>query len=261
MAIAEEPKEKKHEGMAGLAKGLAIIEAFSVHPVMSVADAARASGATRAAARRCLLTLVELNYLELSGRNFRPLPCLRRLGGMMSERDKLVQIAQPLLERARDEVAESVSLAVLDDDQSLFIARAQAEHYVQTGVRVGAYLPLYCSATGRILLGRHTDDDITRRLSRHPMSARSPRTLTTIPDILSAIRTAAKNGYAISDEELAPGIRSMAVPVFVANGDIVAAVSVSAASARVKVSDLRKRLLPVLLNCANQIARPLKELR
>src|SRR5260370_3414827 len=148
MAIAEEPKEKRHEGMAGLAKGLGIIEAFAVHPVMSVADAARASGATRAAARRCLLTLVELNYLELSGRDFRPLPRLRRLGGMMSERDKLVQIAQPLLERARDEVAESVSLAVLDDDQAHFIARAQAEHYVHTALRVAAYLPLYCSSTG-----------------------------------------------------------------------------------------------------------------
>lgn len=260
MAITE-PKGKKQEGMAGLAKGLAIIEAFSVHPVMNVADAARASGATRAAARRCLLTLVELGYLELSGRDFRPLPRLRRLGGMLSERDKLAQVAQPHLERARDEVAESISLAVLDDDQSLFIARAQAEHYVQTGVRVGATLPLYCSATGRILLGLHADEDISRRLSRYPISARSSRTLTRIPDILSAIRTAAKNGYAISDEELAPGIRSMAVPVHSADGDIVATVSVSAASARVKVSDLRKRLLPVLLNCANQIERPLKELR
>jgi IclR family transcriptional regulator, pca regulon regulatory protein len=87
--------------------------------------------------------------------------------------------------------------------------RAQAEHYVQTGVRVSAYLPLYCSATGRVLLDRHADDDITWRLSRHAMPARSPRTLTTIPDILTAIRTAEKNGYAISDEELAPGIRSM----------------------------------------------------
>ncbi|MCA1454648.1 helix-turn-helix domain-containing protein [Bradyrhizobium sp. BRP22] len=259
MATAE-PKEKR-EGMAGLAKGLAIIEAFSVHPVMSVADAARASGATRAAARRCLLTLVELNYLELSGRDFRPLPRLRRLGGVISERERLAQVAQPLLERARDEVSESVSLAVLDNDQSLFIARAEAQHYVQTGVRVGAYLPLYCSATGRILLGRHTDDDIARRLSRYPMIARAPRTLTKMPDILSAIKTAAKNGYAVIDEELAPGIRAMAVPVFGPNGDIVAAVSVSAASARVKVSDLRKRMLPVLLDCANRIAQPLKELR
>lgn len=260
VVVIAEPKEKR-EGMAGLAKGLAIIEAFSVHPVMSVADAARASGATRAAARRCLLTLVELNYLELSGRDFRPLPRLRRLGSVMSERDKLAQIAQPLLERARDEVSESVSLAVLDDDQSLFIARAEAQHYVQTGVRVGAHLPLYCSATGRILLGRHADDDIARRLSRYPTIARAPRTLVTVPEILTAIRTAVKNGYAIIDEELAPGIRAMAVPVFEANGEIVATVSVSAASARVKVSDLKKRLLPVLLTCANQISQSLRELR
>ena len=257
---SEKPAEKR-EGMAGLAKGLAIIEAFSVQSAMSVADAARASGTTRAAARRCLLTLVELNYLELSGREFRPLPRLRRLGGITSERDKLVQIALPLLERARDELAESVSLAVLDDDQSLFIARAEAQHIVSTGVRVGAYLPLYCSATGRVLLSRHTDSDIAQRLGRHPMVARTPRGLATIPDILAAIRTAADNGYAISDEELALGIRSLAVPVVAVHGEIVAAVSVSAASARVKVIDLRKRLLPLLLMSANHISQSLKALR
>src|SRR5260221_2632227 len=186
------PSEKR-EGMAGLAKGLAIIEAFSVNSVMSVADAARASGATRAAARRCLLTLVELNYLELSGREFRPLPRLRRLGGMTSGRDQLIHIALPLLERARDELAESVSLAVLDDDQSLFIARAEAQHIVSTGVRVGAYLPLYCSATGRVLLGGHADADIRKQLRRSPIVARTPRGLTKLPDILAAIKTAAQD--------------------------------------------------------------------
>jgi IclR family pca regulon transcriptional regulator len=254
------PSEKR-EGMAGLAKGLAIIEAFSVNSVMSVADAARASGATRAAARRCLLTLVELNYLELSGREFRPLPRLRRLGGMTSGRDQLIHIALPLLERARDELAESVSLAVLDDGQSLFIARAEAQHIVSTGVRVGAYLPLYCSATGRVLLGGHADADIQKQLRRSPIVARTPRGLTKLPDILAAIKTAAQNGYAISDEELALGIRSLAVPVLGSNNEIVAAVSVSAASARVKVSDLRKRFLPPLLNCAAQISHSLKGLR
>src|ERR1700754_2050747 len=257
---SEKPAEKR-EGMAGLAKGLAIIEAFSVQSAMSVADAARASGSTRAAARRCLLTLAELNYLELSGREFRPLPRLRRLGSITSERDKLIRIALPLIERARDELAESVSLAVLDDDQSLFIARAEAQHIVSTGVRVGAYLPLYCSATGRVLLSRQTDDDIAQRLGRHPMVARTPRGLATIPDILAAIRTAADNGYAISDEELALGIRSLAVPVVGAHGEIVAAVSVSAASARVKAVDLRKHPLHLLLTCASQISQSLKALR
>ena len=248
---------EKREGMAGLAKGLAIIEAFAINSVMTVADAARASGATRAAARRCLLTLVELNYLELSGREFRPLPKLRRLGETASRRDQLVHIAQPLLERARDELGESVSLAVLEDDQSLFIARAEAAHIVSTGVRVGANLPLYCSATGRVLLGGHADADILQKLRRRPIVARTPKGLTNLPDILAAIKTAAQNGFAISDEELELGIRSMAVPVRGANHELVAAVSVSAASVRVKVSDLRKRLLPSLLNCAGRISRSL----
>src|ERR1700733_2811143 len=117
--------ERASEGMGGLAKGLAIIEAFATHGVLSIADAARASGATRAAARRCLITLTELGYVEQSGRTFRPLARLRELGGTKSKRDQLARLAQPLLERARDELTESVSLAVLDDNRTLFIGRAE----------------------------------------------------------------------------------------------------------------------------------------
>jgi IclR family pca regulon transcriptional regulator len=251
--MAEAQSERKPEGMAGLAKGLAIIEAFSVRSTMSVADAARAAGTTRATARRCLLTLVELGYIELSGRDFRPLDRLRKLGGASSEQERLMRVAQPLLERARDVLAESVSLAVLDDDQSLFIARAEAEHIVSTGVRVGARLPLYCSATGRVLLGGRSDREIRERLGRRPIVARTPHALSTIADVLSAIRAATECGYAISDEELALGLRSMAVPVSGVGGEVLAALSVSAASARVKVSDLRRRFLPVLSTCASQI--------
>src|ERR1700733_10292958 len=109
---AESSAEPRSEGMGGLAKGLAIVEAFATHDVLSIADAARASGATRAAARRCLITLAELGYVEQSGREFRSLARLRELGGATSRRDQLARLAQPFLERARDELTESVSLAV-----------------------------------------------------------------------------------------------------------------------------------------------------
>src|SRR6202035_2448622 len=175
---AQPSTEPRHEGMAGLAKGLAIIEAFAVHDVMSVADAARASGATRAAARRCLLTLNELGYVERYGREFRPLERLRELGGTTTMRDRLARLAQPLLARARDEPKESVSLAVLENDTTLFIARAEAEHIVSTGVRIGAHLPAYCSATGRVLLSQFAGKDILERIGRKALPARTPRTLT-----------------------------------------------------------------------------------
>src|SRR5260370_37493373 len=107
---AEPTTEPRHEGMGGLAKGLAIIEAFAVHDVMSVADAARVSGATRAAARRCLLTLNELGYVERYGREFRPLERLRRLSGTTTERERLARLAQPPLVPPRDGVDETVSV-------------------------------------------------------------------------------------------------------------------------------------------------------
>jgi IclR family transcriptional regulator, pca regulon regulatory protein len=245
---------RKAEGMGGLAKGLAIVEAFAAHGELSIADAARASGATRAAARRCLITLAELGYVEQSGRAFRPLARLRELGGATSRRDQLARLAQPFLEQARDELTESVSLAVLDNDRTFFIARAEAEHIVATGVKVGAHLPAYCSATGRMLLSQFSDQEIQKRIGSKPLPQRTPHTLTRTPDILTEIRLVRQKAYAISNEELALGIRALAVPVVGANGEFVAAVSVSAASARVRVSELRKRFLPVLLSSARMLA-------
>ncbi len=245
---------RKAEGMGGLAKGLAIVEAFATHGVLSIADAARASGATRAAARRCLITLAELGYVEQSGREFRPLARLRELGGATSRRDQLARLAQPILERARDELTESVSLAVLDNDRTFFIARAEAEHIVATGVKVGAHLPAYCSATGRMLLSQFSDQEILKRIGPKPLPQRTLHTLTKTPDILAEIRSVRQKAYAISNEELALGIRALAVPVVGANGEFVAAVSVSAASARVRTLELRKRFLPVLLLSARMLA-------
>jgi IclR family transcriptional regulator, pca regulon regulatory protein len=247
--------EGSNEGMGGLAKGLAIIEAFAVHGVLSVSNAARASGTSRAAARRCLITLTQLGYVAHSGREFRPLPRLRNLGGAMAKRDQIARLAEPLLARARDELAESVSLAVLDKDKSLFIARAEAEHIVSTGVRVGAHLPAYCSATGRVLLGQFSCDEIVERIGRKPLRSRTPHTITKISLLLAELRGVRKRGYAISDEELELGMRSLAVPVIGENHEIIAAISVSAASARVRAVDLRSHFLPILQSCSRTLSQ------
>jgi IclR family pca regulon transcriptional regulator len=240
--------------MGGLAKGLAIIEALATHGVLSVSDAARMSDITRAAARRCLITLTQLGYVEHSGREFRPLPRLRRLGGTTTKRDQIARLAEPLLARARDELAESVSLAVLDNDASLFIARAEAEHILSTGVRVGAYLPAYCSATGRVLLSQFSDNEIAERIGRKPLRARTPHTVIKVPLLLTEIRTIRKRAYAISDEEIELGMRALAVPVIGENHEIIAAISVSAASARVRAADLRQHFLPVLQACSRMLS-------
>ena len=249
----------RSEGMGGLAKGLAIIEAFSIREAISVADAARAAAASRAAARRCLLTLEELGYVERAGRDFRPLPRLRSLGGKISLDDRLAHVAQPILDRARDELGESVSLAVLKGDRSYFIARAEAEHIVSTGVRVRAYLPAYCSATGRVLLSGLPEADLADRLKQADRPKRTARTLTSTAAIAAEIRETAKRGFAVSDEELELGLRSLAVPVYGKDRRILAALSVSAFSARVTVSEFKKAFLPKLQSTAQSLSAAVAE--
>jgi IclR family transcriptional regulator, pca regulon regulatory protein len=242
--------DRRSESMGGLAKGLSIIEAFSSREFMSIADAARLSGATRAAARRCLLTLLELGYIERIGRDFRPLPRLRRLGRSNRLRERLASESQAILELARDKLNESVSLAVLDGENVLFIARAAADHIVSIGVSVGAHLPVFCSATGRVLLSGMERSQVAGIIGDKRYPRRTPKTLTSPAAIIREICAAGKRGYALSDEELEVGMRSLAVPVHGADGSVIAAMSVSAFAARISVDDLTGRFLAALQEAA-----------
>lgn len=250
---AKPESNRPAEGMGGLAKGLAIIEALSSHGVQSAADAARAARSTRAAARRCLLTLVALGYVERVGREFRPLPRLRNLGQPGSLRDKLVETSAEILAYGRDKLNESLSLAVLDGDNVLFIARAEAEHIVSTGVRIGAHLPAYCSATGRVLLGSLDEENIREIIGGKILVQRTPKTIVKPALVVREISSSRTSGFAISDEELELGMRSLAVPVHDANGKIVAALSVSAYSARVSRKIFSTQFLDVIRDCAARL--------
>lgn len=256
MPVKQAVGERPAEGMGGLAKGLAIVEALGREGGLTVADAARAAGATRAAARRCLLTLVDLGYAERAERSFRPLPRLRALGrGGTDAREHLVAASGPVLAAARDTLNESVSLAVLDGADVLFVARAEAEHIVSTGVRVGARLPAFCSATGRVLLAGLPLAERADRIGAATQPIRTPHTLTSPAAILAAVARVDADGFAISDEELALGMRSLAVPVREPGGGCLAALSVSAYAARATRADLLDRFRPVLLDAASRLER------
>lgn len=252
------PPTRMPEGMAGLAKGLAILKSFAGNKGrLTVAEAARASGATRASARRCLLTLTELGYVEYDGKFFRPQPRLLSLSGAYSECRTLPQIAQPILAAARDVLTESVSLAILDDDAALFIARAEAERLISSGILIGSRAPAYCSATGRILLSESGEQRVRNYLERTELVARTKHTLVKKAAILDAIRTAQKQGFAVIDEELELGLRSIAVPVFNSRRSLVGAMSASASSARVSVGQMTRNFLPVLQRYSQKLGNVL----
>jgi len=246
------------EGMGGLAKGLAIIEAFSPHRTrLTVSEAAEASGTSRASARRCLLTLTELGYLEFDGKYFRPQPRLLALSSAYSGTRSLPQIAQPFLKAARDELHESISLAVLDRDTVLFIARSEAERLVTTGISIGTRIDLYCSATGRVLLSAWSDERLSAYLDSVKTEARTRHSLIKKSALRDAVRNAIAQGYAFTDQELEIGLRSIAIPVMDSRGAVVAAMSASASSARVTIQQMVKSFVPVLRASADSLGRAL----
>jgi IclR family pca regulon transcriptional regulator len=244
------------EGMAGLAKGLAVLEAFgSARAKLTISDAARMTDLSRATARRCLLTLVDLGYLSFDGKFFAPTPRALRLGNAYVETTPLPQLAQPHLAAVREAVHESVSLAVYSRGESLFVARSEVTRIVNTGVRVGATLPAYASATGQVLLGGLTEQELDDYLSQGQLRARTPRTPTGRVEIVDRVEKARRDGYAVTDEELELGLRSIAVPVLDSRRQVAAAMSVSAFAARVSVDEMIADFLPPLREHATLLGR------
>ncbi|MFC7655487.1 IclR family transcriptional regulator C-terminal domain-containing protein [Pseudonocardia benzenivorans] len=138
-----------------------------------------------------------------------------------------------------DQLDETASLAVLDGDEALFVARVEAARIVSAGVRVGSALPLHASATGRVLLAGMSDEELDERLRRARPQQTTPNTLLTVADIRDRVHKVRSEGVAYTDEELEYGMRTMAVPVSDATGRTQAAMAVSVFSARVSMERLQ----------------------
>jgi IclR family pca regulon transcriptional regulator len=244
--------------MAGLAKGLRIIEAFDeAHPKLTVSTAAEAAGITPAAARRCLLTMQELGYLNHDGKFFRPTPRMQRLGGSYSGSAPLPVLAQPHLQAVRDELGESASLAVLDGSYVTFVARVESQRIVTMNVRLGARLPAHASATGRLLLSALPDEEIDRHLDGCVPERTAPNTVTDVAEIRRRILAVRESGVSFTDEELELGIRTVAVPVVDVTGRTHAALSLAVLASRTSMDELRERHVPVLQREAARLGQTL----
>lgn len=253
----EKPDRAKRapEGMAGLGKGLAIIESFGkTRLYMTVSDAAQYVGISRSSARRCLLTLVDLGYLTKSGSQFRPTPRMLHLGAAYYETSSLPQLALTHLENARDELQESIALAVFEDGYSVFIARTETERFVTSIAEIGQRLPGYASATGRILLAALSDDEIQAYLDNNSLKALTKSTITDKRKLMTRIKLTRTQGVEISAEELEEGLISMAVPVFDADGQIIAAMSMSVSIARISIEQMKCNYFPVIKKYADALS-------
>lgn len=244
--------------MESLARGLAVLRAFSsATPVLSIAEAARITGLSRAATRRCLHTLQKLGYAAGVRGIYALTPQVLALGYAYLASAPLARLAQPILERVSERLHESCSLAVLDRDDILYVARSATRRIMSVGLTVGSRLPAYCTSMGRVLLAAMSETDLAAFLARVHMVQHTPQTLHTHEALRNELRRVLVRGYAVVDQELEVGLRSIAVPVPIRGGAVVAAINAGTHISRVQVRAMTRDYLPVIQEAAAELGEAL----
>jgi IclR family pca regulon transcriptional regulator len=237
-----------------LERGLMVVRAFDAeHRELGLSEVARATGLTRAAARRFLLTLVRLGYMNVADGRFSLSPRVLELGYAYLSSLTLPQVAQPHMETLVTIVNESSSISVLDDLEIVYVARVPTRRIMSITLSVGTRLPAYPTSMGRVLLAALEDDELDSRLARmqpEPLSARTVTDKATLRELLERVR---KQGYAATDQELEEGLRSLAVPIHDASRAVIAALNVSVHASRASMATLRREFLPAALEAAAAI--------
>ncbi len=236
------------------ARGLAVLRSFGAEaPAQTLTGAAERSGLTRAGARRILLTLQQLGYVEAEGRLFRLTPRVMELGFAYLSSQPVWHLALPVMEDLVQDVHESSSAAVLDGDDIVYVLRVPAKKVMTISLGPGSRLPAYCTAMGRVLLAGLPETERRARLSRVPLAARTSRTLTDVDALLAQLELVERIGHALVHSELEEGLVTMAAPIANRTGRVVAAINVSAQDQHMPPDEMRKRLLPRLLEAAASI--------
>jgi len=253
------PAPRSSDFVQSLDRGLAVIRAFGPdRERLSLSEVAKATGLTRAAARRFLLTLVKLGYVRNTGREFSLRPRVLELGYAYLSGLALPEVAAPHLEELVARLHESSSVSVLDGHQIVYVARVPTKRIMTVAISVGTRFPAYATAMGRVLLAALTDADLDAYLAEAIFERFTARTVTSPDRLRVAVREAASQGYAIVDQELEEGLRAVAVPVRGAPGVGTAAINISAHASRVSMAAMRDQVLPALLETARRIEADLQ---
>jgi IclR family pca regulon transcriptional regulator len=251
--------ERGPDFVQSVARGLAVIKAFDEnHRQLTLSEVAAITGLTRAAARRFLLTLAELGYLRTDGRMFALTPRVLDLGYAYLSSMSLPEIAEPHLERLVAEVQESASVTVLDDTDIVYVARVPTSRIMRVTISVGTRFPAYATSMGRVLLADLSAAGLDAYLERASMQPITARTVTG-PGVLRAeLDRVREQGWALVDQELEEGLRSLAAPITGRSGRTIAAVNIATHAARTSAAEARRSLLPALLRTAAQIGADLR---
>jgi IclR family transcriptional regulator, pca regulon regulatory protein len=246
--------------MTSLARGLSVIQAFSQKKrQLTISQLSGKTGLSRAAVRRCLYTLSKLGFAGTDdGRHFYLGPRILALGYSYIASMPLATAAQPVLERVSHELHESCSISTLDRSEIIYVARANVTRIMSIDLGVGSRLPAFCTSMGRVLLASLTPEDLETYLGQTELKRYTDRTISSPEKLRQVLRLVSRNGYAIVDQELELGLRSLAVPIQNPNGRIVAALNVGTHAQRVSIQELQSKFLPRLRSAAQELSMLLR---
>lgn len=248
-------EETGRDHVTSLERGLSVMEILAANPGgLTLTETAEKAGLTRAGARRFLLTLVATGYAVQSGRIFQLSPRLLTQARIWLHGVPLWTFAEPFMRDTAAELHESCSAAILSGEDMVYVARVPGPRIIGVDLQVGAHLPAHCTAMGRVLLSGLAERDLETFLARATIMPRTPKTTTDTTRLAAIIAKVRADNFAIVDEELELGLRSIAVPLRDRSGAIVAAINVSTQTARHTPAEMEIEILPILRQMAGRIS-------
>ncbi len=240
------------------ARGLEVIRSFSAAaPQQTLSEVAARTGLTRAGARRILLTLQTLAYVESDGKHFRLTARILDLGFAYLSSLPIWNLAEPVMEALVEEVKESSSAAVLEGTDIVYVLRVPTHKIMSIGLGVGSRLPAYCTSMGRVLLAGLDDEEVLRRLKASRPKALTKHTVTDVDTLLSRVQQVRRQGWSLVNQELEEGLISLAAPITDRSGRVIAALNLSGQANRTNTKVAQETLLPALQRAARTISQRL----
>jgi len=245
--------------VASLARGLAVMLSFTQRKrQLTVSQISAQIGISRAAVRRSLLTLVKLGFAGTQDdQHYFLSPKVLSLSQAYFTSTPVATVAQPVLERLSAVLSESCSIATLDQYEVCYVARAAVSRIMSVDLHVGSRLPAFCTSMGRALLAHLPEERLDRYLERAVLTRYTSRTVDSVAKLRRILELTRRNDYAIVDQELEVGLRSLAIPIRNAAGNVVAALNVGCPAQRVSVRDMQTTFLPHLRKSAQEIGAKL----
>lgn len=251
---ADRVEVTRSERLQSLERGLAVLRSFTPeHPALTISEVADRTGLTRATARRILLTLADLGYVDVERRTFALTTVVLELAKPFSvERDPW-SFARPYLESLTERTGESASIAILDNTEILYVARSQTRRLMTLAVTVGSRLPAHATSKGRVLLAFLPEPELEAYFARRAMARYTEQTVVDEAELRDILADVRREGFAVVDQQLEEGLSSVAAPILDASGRVSAALSLCAHAGRVDSATLRSDFVPLVVETARRV--------